>query len=41
MAEFFQNSWGIESGPVALSGFKLASNLWMSEVDIVMFGIEG
>ena len=41
MTEFFQNCWGITSGPVALCGFKLASNCWMPGVDIVMFGIEG
>ena len=45
MAEFFQNCWGyqiaIKSGPVALCGFKLASNFWMPGVDIVMFGIDG
>ena len=41
MAEFFQNCWGIKSGPVALCGFKLASNFWMPGVDIVISGIEG
>ena len=40
MADFFQNCWGIKSGPVALCGFKLASNFWMPGVDIVMFGID-
>ena len=37
----FKTVGGIQSGPVALWGFKLASNLWMPGVDIVMFGIEG
>ncbi len=37
----FKTVGGIKSGPVALCGFKLASNFWMPGVDIVMFGIEG
>ena len=41
MAEFFQNCWGIKSGPVALCGFKLAINFWMPGVDTVMFWHRG
>ena len=35
----FKTVGGIKSGPVALCGFKLASNFWMPGV--MMFGIEG
>ena len=35
----FKTVGGIKSGPVALCGFKLASNFWMPGV--VMFGIAG
>ena len=43
----FKTVGGIKSEPVALCGFKLASNFWMPGVYIqpciyiVMFGIEG
>ena len=36
----FKTVGGIKSGPVALCGFKLASNFWMPGVDIVISGIE-
>ena len=42
MAEFFQNCWGYQIWTCGFfGGFKLASNVWMPGVDIVMFGIEG